>query len=156
MADGMTAVYVWAAPAAMAALDAWHREEVGAPAPALPPGAPFLAYHAQAVGRYRPFELERASAGGGQALGVLLDEYGQLIYDRFVDGARVRGLTCFPEGDGWVRVEGQAEAWEAAAFGEAVVEGARAPRPREATVLAALDACHGLPPRDTLRDWRFW
>lgn len=180
MADVNAAIYVWATTDVLLRLRGWFADELEEPPPALTLGAPFLACFGPGDGRYRPYELGPVSGGGGQALGVLLDEYGQLVYDHWVDGRRARGLTCYPEGSGWDRVEGEPEPWEAALFDERarealgwglpaprqalvervfaerrLVRGAAAPRPREEVVWAALDAAFALPPREP-RSWWFW
>lgn len=78
-------------------------------------GAPFAAWPI-ASPTFEPDDLSELSREFGEAIGLAVQTVADLvIYDHFVAGARVRGLTYAGEA-GWVRVIGAAEAWEAAAL----------------------------------------
>jgi hypothetical protein len=57
-------------------------------------------------------DLSDVSREFGEAIGLAVQTVADLVvYDRFVSGARVRGLTYAGEA-GWVRVVGDPESWE--------------------------------------------
>jgi hypothetical protein len=61
---------------------------------------------------FEPADLTALSSDFGEALSIAVQTIADLIiYDRFVDGSRVRGLTYAGEA-GWVRVTGTPEPWE--------------------------------------------
>jgi hypothetical protein len=61
-------------------------------------------------------DLSALSRDFGEAVAIAVQTVADLvIYDHFVAGSRVRGLTYAGEA-GWVRVVGTAEAWEAPAL----------------------------------------
>ncbi len=65
---------------------------------------------------FQPDDLSALSRDFGEALAIAVQTVADLvIYDHFVAGSRVRGLTYAGEA-GWVRVAGDAEPWEAAAL----------------------------------------
>lgn len=65
---------------------------------------------------FQPDDLSKLSREFGEALAIAVQTVADLvIYDHFVAGSRVRGLTYAGEA-GWVRVVGSAEPWEAAAL----------------------------------------
>lgn len=65
---------------------------------------------------FEPSDLSALSRDFGEAIGLAVQTIADLvIYDHFVGGARVRGLTYAGEA-GWVRVLGEAEPWEAPAL----------------------------------------
>lgn len=65
---------------------------------------------------FEPSDLSALSRDFGEAIGLAVQTIADLvIYDHFVAGARVRGLTYAGEA-GWVRVVGEAEPWEAPAL----------------------------------------
>jgi hypothetical protein len=69
---------------------------------------------------YEPDDLAALSREFGEALCIAVQTVADLvIYDHFVAGARVRGLTFAGEA-GWIRVVGEAEPWEAKALFSAV------------------------------------
>lgn len=62
---------------------------------------------------FQPDDLSALSREFGEALAIAVQTVADLvIYDHFVAGSRVRGLTYAGEA-GWVRVLGDAEPWEA-------------------------------------------
>jgi hypothetical protein len=62
---------------------------------------------------FQPDDLSALSRDFGEALAIAVQTVADLIiYDHFVAGSRVRGLTYAGEA-GWVRVVGSAEPWEA-------------------------------------------
>jgi hypothetical protein len=75
---------------------------------------------------FSPDDLASLSRGG-EAISIAVQTVADLvIYDHFVDGARVRGLSYAGEA-GWTRVVGEPEAWEAGAlFSPAKLEELRA------------------------------
>jgi hypothetical protein len=61
---------------------------------------------------FQPTDLEKLSKEFGEAIAVAVQTVADLvIYDHFVAGARVRGLTYAGEA-GWIRVAGEPEPWE--------------------------------------------
>jgi len=65
---------------------------------------------------FEPSDLSALSRDFGEAVGVAVQTIADLVvYDHFVGGARVRGLTYAGEA-GWVRVVGDAEPWEGPAL----------------------------------------
>ena len=65
---------------------------------------------------FQPDDLAALSREFGEALAIAVQTVADLvIYDHFVAGSRVRGLTYAGEA-GWVRVVGSAEPWEAPAL----------------------------------------
>ena len=65
---------------------------------------------------FEPHDLSALSADFGEAISIAVQTIADLvIYDHFVAGARVRGLTYAGEA-GWVRVVGNAEPWEVPAL----------------------------------------
>jgi hypothetical protein len=61
---------------------------------------------------FEPDDLGALSQDFGEALGIAVQTVADLvIYDHFVSGKRVRGLTYAGEA-GWIRVEGEPEPWE--------------------------------------------
>jgi hypothetical protein len=63
-----------------------------------------------------PDDLSRLSREFGEALAIGVHTVADLVvYDHFLAGERVRGLTYAGEA-GWVRVVGEAEAWERSLF----------------------------------------
>jgi hypothetical protein len=65
-------------------------------------------------------DLSALSRDFGEALAIAVQTVADfVIYDHFVAGSRVRGLTYAGEA-GWVRVQGSAEPWEDPAFFSAV------------------------------------
>jgi len=65
---------------------------------------------------FQPDDLSALSREFGEALAIAVQTVADLvIYDHFVAGSRVRGLTYAGEA-GWVRVVGDAEPWEAPAL----------------------------------------
>jgi hypothetical protein len=61
-------------------------------------------------------DLSDVSRDFGEAIGIAVQTVADLIvYDRFVKGTRVRGLTYAGEA-GWVRVFGEPEPWESRAI----------------------------------------
>jgi hypothetical protein len=65
---------------------------------------------------FQPDDLSALSRDFGEAIALAVQTVADLvIYDHFVDGSRVRGLTYAGEA-GWVRVLGSPEPWEAAAL----------------------------------------
>ena len=61
---------------------------------------------------FQPDDLGALSRDFGEALSISVQTVADLvIYDRFVEGARTRGLSYAGEA-GWVRVQGEPEAWE--------------------------------------------
>jgi hypothetical protein len=72
---------------------------------------------------FQPDDLSALSRDFGEALAIAVQTVADLvIYDHFVAGSRVRGLTYAGEA-GWVRVIGSAEPWEATAlFSKAKLE----------------------------------
>lgn len=65
---------------------------------------------------FEPSDLSELSRDFGEAIGIAVQTVADLvIYDHFVAGARVRGLTYAGEA-GWVRVVGDAEPWEGPAL----------------------------------------
>jgi hypothetical protein len=66
--------------------------------------------------KFEPDDMSDLSREFGEAIALAVQTVADLvIYDHFVAGARVRGLTYAGEA-GWVRVVGEAEAWEAPAL----------------------------------------
>ncbi len=62
---------------------------------------------------FQPDDLSALSRDFGEAIALAVQTVADLvIYDHFVDGSRVRGLTYAGEA-GWVRVVGSPEPWEA-------------------------------------------
>ncbi|HEY3819693.1 MAG TPA: hypothetical protein VGL81_21140 [Polyangiaceae bacterium] len=62
---------------------------------------------------FQPDDMGALSKDFGEALSVSVQTVADLvIYDHYVAGERVRGLTYAGEA-GWIRVVGQPEAWEA-------------------------------------------
>src|SRR5579864_6560475 len=77
--------------------------------------APFAAWLVPTPS-FEPEDLAQLSRDFGEALSIAVQHVADLaIYDHFVDGARVRGLTFAGEA-GWVRVTGEPEEWEAPAL----------------------------------------
>jgi hypothetical protein len=72
---------------------------------------------------FQPDDLASLSRDFGEAVAIKVQTVADLvIYDHFVSGSRVRGLTYAGEA-GWVRVIGAAEPWEAEAlFSKAKLE----------------------------------
>jgi len=72
---------------------------------------------------FQPDDLAALSRDFGEALAIKVQTVADfVIYDHFVAGSRVRGLTYAGEA-GWVRVVGSAEPWEASAlFSKAKLE----------------------------------
>src|SRR5258708_643157 len=69
---------------------------------------------------WEPDDLAALSRDFGEALCIAVQTVADLvIYDHFVAGARVRGLTYAGEA-GWIRVAGQPEPWESKALFSAV------------------------------------
>jgi hypothetical protein len=65
---------------------------------------------------FEPSDLSALSRDFGEAIGLAVQTIADLVvYDHFVAGAHVRGLTYAGEA-GWVRVVGEAEPWEAPAL----------------------------------------
>jgi hypothetical protein len=65
---------------------------------------------------FAPDDLSALSRDFGEAIFLAVQTVADLvIYDHFVAGTRVRGLTYAGEA-GWVRVTGEPEAWEARAL----------------------------------------
>ena len=65
---------------------------------------------------FQPDDLSALSRDFGEALAIAVQTVADLcIYDHFVEGKRVRGLTYAGE-VGWVRVIGDVEPWEADCF----------------------------------------
>jgi hypothetical protein len=65
---------------------------------------------------FQPDDLAALSRDFGEAIAIKVQTVADLvIYDHFVSGSRVRGLTYAGEA-GWVRVVGSAEPWEATAL----------------------------------------
>jgi hypothetical protein len=65
---------------------------------------------------FEPHDLSQLSKDFGEAISIAEQTVADLvIYDHFVAGARVRGLTYAGEA-GWIRVVGSAEPWEAPAL----------------------------------------
>jgi hypothetical protein len=63
-----------------------------------------------------PEDLSALSREFGEALALSVHTVADLVvYDRFVDGSRVRGLTYAGEA-GWIRVLGDPEPWESTAL----------------------------------------
>jgi hypothetical protein len=61
---------------------------------------------------FEPDDLAALSRDFGEALAIAVQTIADLvIYDHFVSGKRVRGLTYAGEA-GWIRVEGDPEPWE--------------------------------------------
>jgi hypothetical protein len=61
---------------------------------------------------FQPDDLSALSKEFGEAISIAVQTIADLvIYDHFVGGARVRGLTYAGEA-GWIRVVGSAEPWE--------------------------------------------
>jgi hypothetical protein len=66
--------------------------------------------------KFAPDELSSLSRDFGEALTIAVQTVADLVvYDHFVAGARVRGLTYAGEA-GWVRVVGEPEPWESRAL----------------------------------------
>jgi hypothetical protein len=66
--------------------------------------------------RFAPDDLTSLSTDFGEALSIAVQTVADLVvYDHFVAGARVRGLTYAGEA-GWVRVVGEPEPWESRAL----------------------------------------
>ena len=62
---------------------------------------------------FQPTDLAALSKDFGEAIAIAVQTVADLvIYDHFVAGARVRGLTYAGEA-GWIRVAGEPEPWEA-------------------------------------------
>jgi hypothetical protein len=69
---------------------------------------------------FQPDDLSALSKDFGEALGISVQTVADLvIYDHYVAGARVRGLTYAGEA-GWIRVVGAPEPWENKALFSAV------------------------------------
>jgi hypothetical protein len=69
---------------------------------------------------FQPDDMGALSKDFGEALSVSVQSVADLvIYDHYVAGAHVRGLTYAGEA-GWIRVIGEPEAWEAKALFSAV------------------------------------
>jgi hypothetical protein len=65
---------------------------------------------------FQPEDLSSLSRDFGEAVGLAVQTVADLVlYDHFVAGTRVRGLTYAGEA-GWVRVVGTPEPWEADAL----------------------------------------
>jgi hypothetical protein len=65
---------------------------------------------------FEPDDLTEVSREFGEAIGLAVQTIADLvIYDHFVDGQRLRGLTYAGEA-GWIRVAGEPESWEAPAL----------------------------------------
>jgi hypothetical protein len=65
---------------------------------------------------FEPHDLSELSKEFGEAISIAVQTIADLvIYDHFVAGARVRGLTYAGEA-GWIRVVGSAEPWETPAL----------------------------------------
>jgi hypothetical protein len=65
---------------------------------------------------FQPDDLAALSKDFGEAIALAVQTVADLVvYDHFVDGARVRGLTYAGEA-GWVRVVGESEPWESGAL----------------------------------------
>lgn len=157
MASVACTIWVRPTPGNLIGLRAFEEAEELEPLQPEPGAGWLVVQHTGWARGYDPFELGPVSLGG-EAVGLLQDEYDQLVYDRWVDGRRVRGLTCFPEGSGWERVEGTPEAWEAVALGRpGPVQGRPAdPRPREAAVRQAVLDGLGLPAPESELDRCWW
>jgi hypothetical protein len=69
---------------------------------------------------FAPDDLSAYSRDFGEAIAIAVQTVADLvIYDHFVAGSRVRGLTYAGEA-GWIRVVGEAEPWESKALFSAV------------------------------------
>jgi hypothetical protein len=65
---------------------------------------------------FQPDDLGALSKDFGEAIAVAVQTVADLvIYDHYVSGARVRGLTYAGEA-GWIRVTGEPEPWESRAL----------------------------------------
>ena len=65
---------------------------------------------------FEPADLSALSKDFGEAVSIAVQTVADLvIYDHFVAGARVRGLTFAGEA-GWIRVAGEPEPWESRAL----------------------------------------
>lgn len=65
---------------------------------------------------FQPCDLSALSKDFGEAISIAVQTVADLvIYDHFVAGARVRGLTYAGEA-GWIRVAGEPEPWEGKAL----------------------------------------
>ncbi len=89
--------------------------------------APFVGWlvprPAHAKPSQEPHDLSELSRDFGEAIGIAVQTVADLVvYDRFVAGARIRGLTYAGEA-GWVRVVGEPEPWEPSTlFSQATLE----------------------------------
>jgi hypothetical protein len=74
-------------------------------------GAAFAAWSLPSPA-FEPADLTSLSRDFGEAIALAVQTVADLVvYDRFVDGRRVRGLTYAGEA-GWVRVVGEPDPWE--------------------------------------------
>lgn len=69
---------------------------------------------------------------------------GMLLYERWNSGGLVRSFT-YAADDGWSRVEGTPETWEATLFGSPVANGAQEPAINPEDVCHRIKACLRLP-----------
>src|SRR5579885_568178 len=69
---------------------------------------------------FEPDDLSALSRDFGEAVSIAVQTVADLvIYDHFLGGSRVRGLTYAGEA-GWIRVAGEPEPWESKALFSAV------------------------------------